>query len=481
MRDEFAWLDATAQAELVRRREVTALELVDAAIARIERLNPALNAVISPTFDKAREAARLGKLGDGPFRGVPIVVKDFLCETAGDPYYQGSKFLRDLKWKADSDSYLAQKFRAAGFAFLGRTNLPELANSMTTEPLAFGPTRNPWNRDCSAGGSSGGSCAAVAAGMVAVAHANDGGGSTRIPASMCGLVGLKPSRGRLSKGPKLGEGVGGFGVEGVVSRTVRDTASILDLIGRPMPGDPCVAPPPARPYVQELAARPAALRIGMLNALPEGRIELHHECREAVERAARLLESLGHKVEESHPQALFEPDEKSLVLKLRCAEVAARLDAMSRMAGREVGPDDVEPATWAFAERGRALGAGVVFEAISFIEARSRRIASWWADGFDVLLTPTLAQPPPRLGSLVGTKEKPLQWMNNAMAYIVFTVAFNQTGQPAISLPLYWNQSGLPIGVQLAAAYGREDLLLRIAAQLEQAAPWAERRPPVAA
>ena len=481
MSDETGWLDATAQAELVRRRELSALELIDGAIARIERLNPRLNAVISPTFEKARAAARAGTLGDGPFRGVPFLVKDIMCETAGDPYFQGTKFLRDLRWVSDSDSYLAAKFRAAGFAFLGKTNLPELANSVTTEPLAFGPTRNPWNLEHSVGGSSGGSSAAVASEMVAAAHANDGGGSTRIPASMCGLVGLKPSRGRVSKGPKSGEGIGGFPAEGVVTRTVRDTAAILDVIAGAMPGDPCVAPPPSRPFREELGARPRQLRIGLLNDIPGGRITMHPDCRDAVNHAAKLLESLGHIVEQSHPGALFEPDTEMHVLKLRCAEIHARLGSLAAAAGKPATVDGFEPATWAFAERGKSLAAPDVFKAIGFIEARSRRVASWWFEGHDLLLTPTMAAPPPKLGLLVGTHEKPLAWMEDALPFIVLTVPFNQSGQPAISLPLSWNRDGLPIGIQLVAAYGREDLLIQVSAQLEQAAPWSNRRPPVSA
>src|SRR5437588_6212039 len=264
MTDEYATLDATAQAELVRRREVQPLELVDAAIARIERLNPALNSVITPLFDKARARAASPDLPEGPFRGVPILLKDYLCRTAGDPYYEGMRFLRDLGWREERDTYLAAKFRAAGFVFLGKTNLPELAGGPITEPAAFGATRYPWDLTRSPGGSSGGSAAAVAAGLVPVAHGNDGTGSLRIPASACGLVGLKPSRGRTSLGLARSPGLLGNIVEHVLTRTVRDTAAILDAVAGSLPGDLFVAPPPHRPYHEEAGVDPGRLPVGPL-------------------------------------------------------------------------------------------------------------------------------------------------------------------------------------------------------------------------
>jgi amidase len=264
MADELATLDATAQADLVRRGELTPAELVDAAIARIERLNPQLNAVIIPTFERARAQARARDLPNGPFRGVPFLLKDIGAHLAGDPLHAGMRFLRDLKWVEKGDTYLAAKFRAAGCVFLGKTNTPELALLPTTEPESYGPSRNPWNTARSTGGSSGGAAAAVAAGMVPVAHATDGGGSIRIPASQCGLVGLKPSRGRTSLGPDVAERWGGLAVEHVVSRSVRDTAAMLDAAAGEMPGDPYVAPPAARPYATQVGADVGRLRIGLL-------------------------------------------------------------------------------------------------------------------------------------------------------------------------------------------------------------------------
>src|SRR5262245_25966006 len=297
--DEFARMDATAQAELVRRGEVPPVELVEAAIARIEQLNPRLNAVITPLFDTA--LAQAAQLPTGSFGGVPVLLKDAWCETAGDPYYAGMKFLQRQGWRSERDTNLALKFRAAGFIFLGKTNLPELAGGALTEPEAFGPTRNPWDPGRTPGGSSGGSAAAVAAGMVAVAHANDGLGSIRIPASCCGLVGLKPSRGRVSPGPGRAAGLLGNITEFVLTRSVRDAASILDAVAGPMPGDFMVAPAPARPYRQELGADPGRLRVGLLAHEPFLQQQIHEACAAAVAETSKLLESLGHIVEYAYP------------------------------------------------------------------------------------------------------------------------------------------------------------------------------------
>lgn len=480
MADELARLDATAQAELVRRGELTPGELVDAAIARIERLNPALNAVITPLFDKARAQASSPHLPTGPFRGVPFLLKDLGCHSAGDPYHEGMRFLREAGWVAESDTYMAAKLRAAGFIFLGKTNTPELGSLPTTEPQAYGPTRNPWDTARSTGGSSGGSAAAVASGMVPVAHANDGGGSIRIPASECGLVGLKPSRGRLSWGPEYGELWQGLAVEHLVSRSVRDTATILDVVAGPMPGDPYFAPPPARPFREEVGAEPGPLRIGVMTRVPGGGIPIHPDCVAAATEAARLLASLGHQVEESYPQALDTARERwRYMLTLVASSIATGLAHWSKKVGKPIGPGDVEILNWTFAEIGRSRTAIQYIEAIEWLQADTRWIVQWWEEGFDLLLTPTLAEPPPLLGQFVSTPDDPLAAARRAEQIIPFTPAFNITGQPAISLPLYWNTAGLPIGVHLVAAYGREDLLIRVASQLEQARPWADRFPPV--
>jgi len=480
MTDELARLDATAQADLIRRGELAPHELVDAAIARIEKLNPTLNAVITPLFDKARTQANSPNLPDGPFRGVPFLLKDLGCHSAGDPYHEGMRFLRNAGWVAESDTYMAAKLRAAGFIFLGKTNTPELGSVPTTEPQAYGPTRNPWDVTRSTGGSSGGSAAAVASGMVPVAHANDGGGSIRIPASECGLVGLKPSRGRLSWGPEHGELWQGLAVEHVVSRSVRDTAAILDVVAGPMPGDPYFAPPPARPFREEVGTDPGRLRIGMMTRAPGGVIQVHPDCVAATTETARLLESFGHHVEESYPQVLDAAKERGRhMLTLIAGSVAAGLAQWSRKVGKPIGPNDVELHNWTFAEIGRSRTAVRYIESVEWLQADTRRIVQWWEDGFDLLLTPTIAEPPPLLGQFVATPDNPLAAARRAEQIIPFTPAFNITGQPAISLPLYWSVDGLPIGVQLVAAYGREDLLVRVAAQLERAHPWADRFPPV--
>ena len=479
MDTEPANLDATGQADLVRRGDLTPTDLVDAAIARIESVNPQLNAVIIRLFEKARQQAASRALPDGPFRGVPFLLKDLTCQSTGDPYHAGMRLLRDLKWVADHDTYLTAKFRSAGFIIVGRTNVPELGPMPTTEPEAYGPTRNPWDTTRSPGGSSGGSAAAVASGMVAAAHGNDGGGSIRIPASACGLVGLKPSRGRVSLGPDLGESWSGAVIEHVLTRSVRDSAAILDAIADPMPGDPYVAPPPLRPFREEVGADPGRLRMGLLLRAPGDAVAVHPECVTAAENAGRLLASLGHEVLESHPPALDETEFSEQFGALVSSWTARDLDYWCEQTGRSITSNDVEPYTWALAEMGRAVSASGYIKATTWLQAYTRRVAQWWADGFDVLLSPTLAVPPVKLGELTSTREEPLRGFVRSVPVVTFTAPFNVTGQPAISLPLHWSRDGLPIGVQLVAAYGREDVLIRLAAQLEAAKPWAQRRPAV--
>jgi amidase len=467
-------LDATAQAELVRSGEVSPRELVEASIERIEALNGQLNAVIHPLYDDALAT----EPADGPFRGVPFVVKDLLCSVAGAPHHEGMRFLRDLGFRADADSWLAGRFREAGFVFLGKTNTPELGILPTTEPDAHGPSRNPWNTDHSTGGSSGGSAAAVASGMVSIGHANDGGGSIRIPASCCGLVGLKPTRARVSMAP-LGDFASGLGIDLGVVRSVRDAAALLDWIseGAP-PGEPYFAPAKARPYTEEVGADPGALRIGLMTTPPGGQNELHPDCVAAAEGAARTLESLGHSVEVGHPLALDDEASIPQFLVRWTAGVGAGLDFWSMRTGKPIGADDVEPLTWALAEQGRTHSAAAYLGAVGYAQIVARGVLSWWQD-FDLLLTPTMALPPAELGAIrAGESENPLLPIERSVPYAAFTAGFNATGQPAISLPLNWSEAGLPIGVQLVGDLGREDLLLRVASQLEEAVPWAERLPP---
>jgi amidase len=472
---ETTWLDATAQADLVRRGEVSPKELAEAAIARIEAVNPQLDAVIRTRFDAARLEAE-GDLPDGPFRGVPILFKDLGCVVAGEPTAFGLGPLRELAWPVTS--YLAEQFRAAGFIPLGRTNVPGLGTTVTTEPRSFPPARNPWNPGHSTGGSSGGSAAAVAAGMVAVAHASDGGGSIRIPASECGLVGLKPTRGRVSQGPLTGEVWAGGVIDGAITRTVRDAAGVLDVISMRMPGEPYYAPPLPRPLVQEVGADPGRLRVGVLDRPGvEGYLD-DPQCRAAVARAARLLESLGHHIEQSAPAAMSEQEFVEHFNTIIAADAAATFQAFEMLLGRPIGEDEIEPRNAAYRRSGRELGAVGYLHSRAWFGMWARQMADWWKD-HDLLVTPTLGAPPPELGwfTAAGPEEEGAR----IASFIPYTAQFNMTGQPAITLPLHWTPDGLPVGVQLAAAYGREDILIQVASQLEQAAPWNERHPPARA
>lgn len=480
--DDLAFLDAVAHADLVRRGAASPLELVDAAIARIEKLNPELNAVIYERFDRARAEAASDGLPDGPFRGVPLLLKDLITHSAGDPYHEGMRLLKDLAWTEDRDAYLVQRFRAAGFVLLGKTNTPELGIAPTTEPEAYGPTRNPWDGARTPGGSSGGSAAAVATGMVPVAHANDLGGSIRVPASACGIVGLKPTRARTSLGYKFGDLMSGLVHEHVVTRSVRDTATVLDAVAMPMPGDPYVAPAPARPYQEEVGADPGRLRVGLMRARPFGsEVPVHPDCVAAAQDAARLLESLGHSVEEAHPSALDQPEAFELVSTMFVLYATYALNWWERRLARPIAPEQVETLTWALVEVGRSVSAVQYLTTVERMHIWSRQIAEWWEGGFDLLLTPTLSEPPPTLGTLASKSDGGIAPAVRGGEFAPFTMIFNITGQPAISLPLSWNEAGLPIGVQLAAGFGREDVLVRVAAQLEQARPWADRRPPASA
>jgi amidase len=475
MSEDLARLDATAQAELVRKGEASPAELVDAAIDRIEAANGEINAVIHKLYDEGREAAA-GELPDGPFKGVPFLLKDLGAAFAGQPLHMGMQYLKDADFRAPVDTHLAERFREAGFVTIGKTNTPELGILPTTEPRAYGPSRNPWDVTRSTGGSSGGSAAAVASGMVPVAHANDGGGSIRIPASECGLVGLKPTRQRISEGPLIGDNMSGLTVELVVSRSVRDTAAILEAVHGPAPGDPYHAPPPSRPYTEEVGADPGQLRIGLLTE-PLLEAEPNEVVAEAARDAAALLESLGHVVEESHPTGFEEMDIVDTFLTRWMAGQTAALDQFQLLVGKEIGSEDVEPLTWALAEEGRRRTAGQYVAAVSQHHLISRMIAGWFESGFDLLLTPTLGEPPPPLGTFDDSGSDPIAALMRGAQTATFTATFNVTGQPAISLPLHWSEDGLPIGIQLVAGFGEEDVLLRVAAQLEEARPWADRVP----
>jgi amidase len=481
--DELARMDATEQAKLVASGQASPAELVDAAIERAEALNPELNAIIHPLYEQAVDEAA-GELPEGPFRGVPFLFKDLGAGLAGQPTHMGMEALKRADFRLPVDTFVGRRFANAGLITIGKTNTPELGILPTTEPDAYGPTRNPWDLERTPGGSSGGSAAAVAAGIVPIAHANDGGGSIRIPASCCGLVGLKPTRARSSWGPLVGDSMSGLSVELVVAHSVRDVAAALDAIEGPAPGDPYVAPPPLRPYVDELSAEAKQLRVAILTEpLGGARVEIDPQVKRAAREAGELLEGLGHAVDADGPEVPggdnLDPIETFMTRWY--AGQAESLDQFSIILGRELGPDDVEPLTWAMAEEGRRRHSGQYLAAVAQHHAIGRMLAFWFESGHDLLLTPTLGEVPPPLGTFDDSGDDPLRAIRRARPMGVFTAPINATGNPAISLPLGSSEEGLPIGVHLIAPFGREDLLIRVAAQLERAHPWADRRPPLRA
>ncbi|MGQ9599457.1 MAG: amidase [Anaerolineae bacterium] len=486
--------DGLGLAELVRKGEVQPIELVEEAIRRIEKLNPHLNAVIHKMYDQAREAAK-GPLPDGPFRGVPFLLKDLLATCRDAPMHMGSRFYRG--YVPDHDSEIVRRYRAAGLIILGKTNVPEFGLLPVTEPELFGPSNNPWDLTRTTGGSSGGSAAAVAARMVPLAHGNDGGGSIRIPASCCGVFGLKPSRGRNPMGPDLAEAWHGLACDHVLTRSVRDSAAMLDATAGPDVGTPYHAPPPARPFLTEVGTDPGRLRIAFTTRpfLPG---VVHEDCIRGVETTAKLCQELGHEVVEAAPQI----DGKAFAtafFTMVCAETRADIEEAEVLLGRKATFTDFEPATWTVGLLGRQITGAELSRAIRLLKLTARQIGQFFEE-FDVLLTPTLARPPIKRGELqpggiqaVGMKV--LGRLNagglikamtgiEALAqqvfeFIPFTPVFNATGQPAMSAPLIWNEEGLPIGMQFVARYGDEATLFRLAGQLEQAQPWRDRLPPI--
>ncbi|MEK7446979.1 MAG: amidase [candidate division NC10 bacterium] len=479
--DPFAFLDAIAQADLVRRKEVTPVELVDAAIARIERANPRLNAVVTPMYDLARRAALEQSVTPpslaGPFRGVPFLLKDLGAEYAGVGLTEGSAFLAGHYVSAE-DSELVVRLKRAGLIVLGKTNTPELGILPTTEPRLFGPARNPWDTGRTTGGSSGGSAAAVAAGFVPMAHANDGGGSIRIPASCCGLFGLKPTRARNPLGPHYGDLFGGLVAEHAVTRSVRDSAALLDATSGPDAGDPYWAPPPGRPFREEVGAAPGRLRIAFTTQAASG-VPIHADCVAAVREAARLCAELGHDVVEGAPVIDGELFSRGFIT-LWSSGCAWTIDDWARRTGRNPVAEELEPLTWLLAESGRANSAAAYLLALQDLQRVARDVARFFAH-HDCWLTPTVAEPPLPLGSFDGTPDDPILGLRRSAAFVPFTPIANVTGQPAMSVPLSWNAEGLPVGVHFVGRFGDEATLFRLAAQLEAARPWAHRRPPVSA
>jgi amidase len=475
--DELAALDATAQAELVRRGELSPSELVLAALRRVEGLDEKLGSLAVPLLEEGLAQASSAELPAGPFRGVPFLMKDVGATQAGQPSYAGNRALRDADYRAPSDTYLGARFRQAGLVTIGKSKTPEFGLQSTTQPLAFGPTHNPWGPDRSPGGSSGGACAAVAAGLVPIAHANDGAGSIRIPAAWCGVAGLKPSRGRVALEPTS---ISRTDVGFAVARSLRDLAGLLDAVHGSEPGDLFRLAPPARPFAEEIGAEPGSLRVGLVTRLPGA--ATHPECALAAESAAQLLQELGHRVELSAPEALFEEERALRQLGFGMVDYRLCLRALSRMLGRFAREEDVEPYLWVLADpTGPAFSAEDYVEAETWEQGWAVRVASWWARGFDLLVTPTVAEPAVPLSALDPHSVSPEALLARMAPHMAFTEPFNVTGQPALSLPLHWTADGLPVGVQLVARVGREDLLLRVGSQLEAARPWAARRPPLRA
>ncbi|MFP4003891.1 MAG: amidase [Alphaproteobacteria bacterium] len=470
---DYSDYDALGLAGLVKRGEVSAAELAEEAIARIEKHNGALNAVIFTAFDEARE--RAGKVPDGAFKGVPFLLKDILGDMAGWPTTQGSAFMRD--YRAPVNSELTNRFLAAGLNPLGKTNVPEIGTMPVCEPHFYGPARNPWNTDHTPGGSSGGSAACVAAGIVPVAHANDGGGSIRIPASSCGLVGLKPTRMRNPCGPVLGDVMSGLVEEHIVSRTVRDTAAMLDATAGPDAGAPYFAPPPPASFLEESGQDPARLRIALSTKNMRNGEPYHPECMAALQAAAKLCEELGHEVSEAAPpvdSAMF----AEAFTGMWVAHAAGALDGFAIMAGKTLNSEEFEPFTWALHEAGKRIAAPQYIMARTFVQMAGREMGRFFQE-YDVHLAPTLGEPPARIGRFDTSTDDPETVFGALADYVVDTPVYNATGQPSISLPLHWSADGLPVGVMFSGRLGAEATLLRLAGQIERAAPWHGRRPPL--
>lgn len=460
--DEISRMDATAQAGLVADGQISARELVDGAIARIEALNPAINAVIATDFERAQAAAS-GQLPDGAFRGVPFLIKDIGSNQAGLPYWAGNKALKEIGHTATEDTVLGSRFRDAGLVTLGKTNLPELGSCPTTQPLSCGPTNNPWDLQRSPAGSSGGSAAAVASGMVPIAHANDGGGSTRLPAAWNGLVGLKTTRGTV---PNPGN-ISRLTSELVVTTTVRDTATLFGAVQGSVDAD-LYSAPPLHPVPDR------QLRVAVINN--GGRTEIDNSGTEAVDTTAAALEAMGHHIELVDSDHLIGPASR-VNGQLWMAALARRVESLSEVAGRQLTADDVEPYNWTAAQRGLEMPAHEWLAASERQQLWSSQVIDWMSD-YDLLITPTSGTPPMKTDELWPPAEKPWKISSTYALIGLFTLPFNVTGQPAISLPLHETADGLPVGVQIAANMGHDHLLLDIAARLEEALPWRDRIAP---
>ncbi len=484
--DELIRYDAIGLGELVRKGDITPAELLETTIQRIERTNPRLNAVIYKLYDQARRTAQARSAGGRAaessfprFYGVPFLLKNLIAEAHDTPFDEGSRAVHGNSSELDTEIVRRQK--AAGLIIVGKTNSSEFGVLPTTEPALHGPTLNPWDTRLTTGGSSGGSAAAVAAGIVPMAHANDGGGSLRIPASCCGLFGLKPTRGRNPLGPLFGDLGGGIVHEHAVSRTVRDSAALLDATSGPDLGDPYSAPPVERPFLEEVQRDAERLKIGFLTRVPDGWNEetgLHPDCQAAVSDAADLCEDLGHIVEEVSPAQLGHPNlPQTFVLIFSCF-VGHAVAYWERVRGKKIREDELEPATWQLYQESLKTTGGAYLTAQEELQRFSRKIANWQHDGsYDILLSPTMRIPPTSIGSFNASPDDSKGWIRTALSFVAFTRTQNITGQPAMSVPLYWNKDNIPIGVQFAGRFGDEATLFRLAAQLERARPWVGRKP----
>ena len=469
---EYADYDGIGLAGLIAKKKISAAEALEAAIMRAEAHNPKLNAIVLQLHDQARARAKT-KL-KGPFAGVPFLMKDILGAMVGVPTRQGSAYMP--AFPAMRDSTLTTRFHKAGFNTFGKTNVPEYGLLPITESTLYGPARNPWNTDHTPGGSSGGSGAAVAAGIVPIAHANDGGGSIRIPASSCGLVGLKPTRGRNPLGPDFGDVMSGLIAEGVVTRSVRDTAAVLDATHGAEPGDPYPAPPVAYAYTDEIKRKPKKLRIGYATTNLGGQ-KVHADCIAAVRSAAQLCEDLGHTVEESSPQIDMAVLSDAFMA-VWASGLAQVIDTIAMLTSTKPTMKTVQGLTMGLYEAGKRISAAQYMNAITMLQGAGRAVAAWHKT-YDVWLTPTLGAPPLAVGAVDTSERDPQKAFAPIIDYVPFTAIQNATGQPAISLPLHWNKAGLPVGVQFVGRFGDEATLLRIAAQLEKARPWKDKRPPI--
>jgi Asp-tRNA(Asn)/Glu-tRNA(Gln) amidotransferase A subunit family amidase len=468
---EYERYDGLGLAGLVKDGSVSAAELLEAAIERVEQRNPAINAVVDRMYDQAKAAIAAG-LPAGPFSGVPYLLKDIGPLFAGTITTFGSSAFR--KFMPDYDTEMVMRLKQAGLVILGKTHTPEFALSTSSESRLFGATHNPWNLEYSAGGSSGGSAAAIASGMVPMAYANDGGGSIRIPASCCGLFGLKPTRARTPVGPLQGEWWSGLAIAHAITRSVRDSAALLDATAGAEIGDPYWAPPPKRSYQEEVGADPGRLRIAFTTK-PWNLHEVDSECVDAVDEAAKLCEDLGHHVEESSPEI----DQAALgkaIWVITTAQARAWLPFAAIVLGHQATSEDFETVTWAYAENARQFSASDYAEAINVVH-RAGRVLGRFFTSYDILLTPTMCTPPHKLGEVSMMRTDIEAFRDIVLGDVAFTQLFNASGNPAMSVPLHWSAEGLPVGVQFAALFGDEVTLFRLAGQLETAQPWANRRP----